>query len=205
MDFSSIQDRGDMFSLHLNHDQVKFNIKTTEVLFAAHAWSLDGICTEVNKNEVVLEAFQDNTIIEARQAGHIFCDTLNGKMISFPESMTELSELKDYALDLHALANLSTLAIPLNAKSYSAIAQRPEMGSSKDYMDIFEIGSDMQVKPESKVLDSLHKGQNSYQSKQELCRIMTSKTTQSENEDKLEQKSSIRAELSNRLGNWWTV
>ena len=123
-------------------------------------------------------------------------------MISFPESMNDLSELKDYALDLHALANLSTLAIPLNAKSYSAIAQRPDMGSSKDYMDIFEIGSDMQVKPESKVLDSMHKGRNSYQSKQELCYIMTSTTTQSEDEETSKQKSSIRAELCNRLGNW---
>ena len=161
-----------MFFLHLNHDQVKFNFKTTEVLFAAYAWSLDGICTNVNKNEVALEAFQDNTNMEAAQAGHVFCDTLNGKIISFPESMTELSELKDYALELHTLANISTLAIPLNAKSYSAIAQRREMGSSKEFMDIFEIGSDIQVKPGSKVLDSMHKGRNSYQSKQELCYIM---------------------------------
>ena len=61
---------------------------------------MDGMCRDVNKTNVLLEAFQDNIDKEAKNAGSIFCDTLNGKMISFPESMNQLSEIINYKTKL---------------------------------------------------------------------------------------------------------
>ena len=197
-----------MFSLQQHFEKVQFNFNTSNIIFATKAQDADEFCPNGKQDKVFLEAFQDNTAMEASQAGAVFCDTLNGKMIGFPETMTELSDLKDYASELLTLANLDELAIPLNAISHSDVSKRPEMRSPKKYLDIYAKGSDIQIKPETEVFNLMHKGRNSYQSRQELCYILTTRKTKGggdEDQIEEEQKSSISADLCNGLGNWWTI
>ena len=116
MKFYSIQNRGDMFSLQIDYDQVKFNLETA---FSVTALSANEICDDINKKDLYLEAFQDNIDEKAKHTGFSFCNTLNGNMVSFPESMIQLSELEEYAVGLMDLVNLDSISITINAKSYS--------------------------------------------------------------------------------------
>ena len=122
---------------------------------------------------VLLEAFQDNIDKEAKNAGSIFCDTLNGKMISFPESMNQLSEIIEYKTKLMEKTSLDEMEVAVNAKSYSVNPPKPEMGFPEGYLDISEIGSERLILPEDKVLGFLSEVKNSCQSREELCYIMT--------------------------------
>ena len=190
-----------MFSLYYHYENVQFNFGTSNLVFTTNAAPLDEICVNdmEMQNDVILEAFQDNTAMQADQAGNIFCDTLNGEMIGFPENVAQLAALQTYASELLTLADIDSLSIPLNAVSFSVVSQRPEMRSPKEYLDIYQRGSNVKITPETNVLDSLHKGRNSYQSRQELCYIMTTVRT------KTGETSVIRSDLCHRLGTWWTV
>ena len=100
------------------------------------ALSKDFIC-KTSKTNVVLEAFQDNVEKEAQNAGAIFCDTLNGKMISFPESRDNLLDLISYKTRVMDQTIVDEIAITLNAKSYSLPLPKPYMGFSREYLDIY--------------------------------------------------------------------
>ena len=60
------------------------------------ALSVNGLCMDLNKGRANFEAFQDNIDKAVKNAGSIFCDTLNGKIVGFPETETKLFNLKDY-------------------------------------------------------------------------------------------------------------
>ena len=97
------------------------------------------MCRNVNKKYLKLEAFQDNIDKEAKHAGSIFCDTLNGKMLGFPNTMTELSDIIDYKEELMALTSLDDLEITINSKSYSQENPWPEIEYSEGYLDMYEM------------------------------------------------------------------
>ena len=176
------------------------------MFLSSQALSVDGMCKAVNKTGTILEAFQDNIDKEAKNAGSIFCDTMNGRMISFPETLSQLSEIIDYESEIMANANLDVLAAAVNAKSYSVNPPKPEIGFPEGYLDIYEIGTDRLIVADDEVLESLSKVKNSYQSREELCYIMT--TTLSNDEDESnnsEPLTSFTTQMCNRFGNWWTV
>ena len=127
-----------------------------------------GMCRSVNQTTSNLELFQDNIDKEAKNAGSIFCDTLNGKMISFPESISQLSDLMDYKTKVMAQTNLDSMAVAINAKSYSVNPPKPEMTYPDGYLDIYEIGTERKIVPDEEVLNTLSKNKNSYQSREEL-------------------------------------
>ena len=163
------------------------------------------MCRDVNKTDIILEAFQDNIDKEANNAGSIFCDTMNGKMISFPESMNQLSDIIDYKTKVMVQANLDEMAIAVNAKSYSVNPPKPEIGFPEGYLDIYEIGTDRLIMAEDEVLESLSKVHNSYQSREELCYIMTTKLSNGQLDNQPKPKSSFTTQMCNRFGGWWTV
>ena len=139
MKLSSSKERGDLFSLQNDYTQVTFNLDTANIRLAAKALSTDGMCRNVNKKYLKLEAFQDNIDKEAKHAGSIFCDTLNGKMLGFPNTMTELSDIIDYKEELMALTSLDDLEITINSKSYSQETPWPEIEYSEGYLDMYEM------------------------------------------------------------------
>ena len=81
-----------MFSLYHHYENVQFNFGTQNIVFTTDAVSLDEICLNdmEKQGDVILEAFQDNTGMQADQAGNIFCDTLNCKMIGFLQQKIQL-------------------------------------------------------------------------------------------------------------------
>ena len=81
----------------------------------------------------------------------------------------------------------------------------PEMGSPKGVLDIYEIGSERLLRPEERIMDFMSPIRNSYQSREELCYIMTTKTSKATKEDKSETETSFTTQMCNRLGSWWTI
>ena len=189
-----------MFSLQFHYAQVIFKLKNPNIFLAAQALSVDGMCREVNKTETILEAFQDNIDKEAKNAGSIFCDTMNGRMISFPESMNDLTAIVDYKTKVMAQANLNVMEVAVNAKSYSVNLPKPEIGFPEGYLDIYEIGTDRLIEADDQVLEYLSTVHNSYQSREELCYIMTSTLGEDTTPE-----SSFTTQMCNRFGSWWTV
>ena len=168
----------------------------------AQALTVDGMCRDVNKKADNLEVFQDNIDKAVSNAGSIFCDTLNGKIIGFPETVTQLSVLKDYKSKVLDQTGIDGMAVAVNAKSYSVNFPKPEMGYPKGFLDIYELGSERMIKPEEKVLETMSKVRNSYQSKEELCYIMTTSTIKPTEK---ETKTSFTTQMCNRFGSWWTL
>ena len=163
------------------------------------------MCKAVNESKLNLELFQDNKDKEAKNAGSIFCDTLNGRMISFPETMDQLSVLIDYKTKVMDKTSLDSMAVAISAKSYSVNPPKPEMTYPDGYLDIYEIGSERQIVPEEQVLDTISKNKNSFQSREELCYILTTTATNNGKEGMEEHKSSFTTQMCNRFGSWWTA
>ena len=146
------------------------------VLLEAQALYVTGMCKDVNKTKINLEAFQDNIDKAVKNAGPIFCDSLNGKIIGFPETFTELTHVKDYKTKVLDQTGIAGMAVAVNAKSYSVNFPKPEMGYPKESLDIYELGTERIIIPEEKVMESMSKVRNSYQSREEVCYIMTTST-----------------------------
>ena len=155
--------------MQLDYKKIKFDLSNPNFIMKIRTLPMEGRCS---KTEVV-EAFQDNLAKEAQKAGSIFCDTLNGEMISFPESIGQLVDLTNYLTKVMAKTNLDTIDVGVNAKSYSANLPKPSMGFSEGSLDIYDMSSDQQWNPTPEILDFLSLIWSTYQSREELCYIMT--------------------------------
>ena len=191
-----------MFSLQLHYTQVSFNLESHTFVLETQALDPEGMCKGANERSEIIEAFQDNVDKEARQAGPIYCDTLNGKIIGFPGSVTQLSDLVEFKNKFMARAEMNIMAISVNGKSYAKNFMWPRLEFTKENLDIYEIESEKIIETDREVLERFSKVKRSYQSREELCYIMTTK-----NEEGMENKpqSSFKTEMCTRLGNWWTV
>ena len=108
-----------MFSLALNYTDVTFNLGTPNILMEARALTIDGVCKTPGSKYVKLEAFQDNIGKRAKEAAFLFCESLNGEIVGFPESYSELSHINDYKSKLMNTIGVDEMEIIVNGKSYS--------------------------------------------------------------------------------------
>ena len=169
----------------------------------AEALPVEGLCSDTIKESVKLEVFQDNAVKEAKNAGTIFCDTLNGQPIGFPEDISSFSFLSDYIYEIMLLKSLDSLDITVHAKSFSKNLPWPTLKFSGSKSNLYELGSERIIQPKQEVMNLLSRVNNAYQAEMELCYIMTNKLRLQDNEKVF--KSSFHTEICQRSGNWWTV
>ena len=79
----------------------------------AEALPVEGFCRDNSKESVKLEIFQDNAVKEAKNAGTIFCDTLNSQPIGFPEDIPSFSFLSDYVYEIMLLKSTSSIKLQM--------------------------------------------------------------------------------------------
>ena len=191
-----------MFSFQNDYKKIKFDLSNPNFIMKIDSLPIEGRCSKITE---VLEAFQDNILKEAQNAGSIFCNTLNGKRVGFPESAGQLSDLSDYLSQVMTRANLDTIDLTVNAISYSANIQKPKMGFSKQTLDIYDISSEEKLKADPEILKSISTLWNAYQSKEELCYIMTKSAIESDANENTTKDILFTAEMCDGVGYWWTV
>ena len=125
------------------------------------------------KNGTIYEAFYDGKSFQAKHAGPIFCSTMNGYQISFPETYDDFKTILDYQANFLDHKNMGYMETVMNAFSYAAVPEKPDIGYPPGgYFDIYEMGTKKLLNVEEKVKKSISKDHHSYQSKEELCYLM---------------------------------
>ena len=190
-----------MFSLQLDYTKVLFNLATATFVIETQALNPENMCVDQNKITIQMEAFQDDVLKQAREADSIYCETLNGKMVGFPESEAELKGLSKFKHDMMIRSGLDSMAITVNGKSYSKSLVWPKLEYSEDNIEVYEIESEKLINSQLTDLDVFSKIRNSYQSREELCYILTSQLAGGDETT----KSSFSTETCSRLGDWWTI
>ena len=151
----------------------------------------------------IVEVFQDNIDKEVRDAGPIFCEPLNGKLVDFPATLEEYEEMNAFQISNLRKASLNELAMTVNARSFAIVLEKPFVSEFKEKYAILDMQSSNVLEPMEEVLDYISEKQGSYQTKEELCYIMT--TTLDENMTETANSSIFTNEMCGRFGGWWTV
>ena len=82
--------RGDLYSL-FDSTFEELNLQQNENFqIAVLKDKMKSMCKSSGGNKKIMEAFQDNMKKEAIDAGPIFCESLNGKLLEIPETLEEL-------------------------------------------------------------------------------------------------------------------
>ena len=151
-----------------------------------------------------MEAFQGNMDTEVKAASAIFCEPLNGWLIEFPTTFEKFKEIYDFQIRTMQKKTLNEMSITVNARSLAAIIEKPFIIKfDRKKSNLSEIESLKLIKPEREVLNFISKAQKSYQTKEELCFIMT--TSLDGNSTESMKNSIITNQMCNTYGDWWTV
>ena len=73
------------------------------------------LCKTSSGNKKIMEAFQDNMKKEVRDAGPIFCESLNGKLLKFPETFEKFKEVTAFQISTMRKKTLNKMAITVSA------------------------------------------------------------------------------------------
>ena len=164
------------------------------------------LCESTKTIGKVFEAFNDNVKKEARDAGKIFCESLNGNLARFPESYDDFKSLLDYKTQIMRKLDIKSLTTPVSAKSYSIKPEVPNIGyPSGGYLDIYDLITENPINPDEKVQKSISKDHYSYQSREELCYLMDSKKDEYPPAGFNSEKSWFVTQMCSRNIDGWTV
>ena len=146
----------------------------------------------------------DNMDKPAKEAGPIFCESLNGKLLEFPKSIEQLQIINDFQILVMKKKSFNEMSITLNARSYATIREKPFIDYSNDISSEFlEIKTSNMIHPSQEVPSFISDNLQLYQTREELCYIMT--TTLDEKSTKSINASILTNIMCNRFGDWWTV
>ena len=158
------------------------------------------MCKNKLKNEKIIEAFQDNLDKKAKDSSSIFCESLNGKLINFPTTMDELEATNSFLHSLIKKKNKKDISITVNGMSYANVREDPYMRHFNGAeTDILDIKTSRILKPTKEVLNFISVKREYYNTRVELCYIMTTHIKENTIESKFTNK------ICDGFGDWWTV
>ena len=166
----------------------------------------DSMCDSSTKIDTVYEAFMDNSEKQVVSAGEIFCETLNGKLVRFPETPNEYEKLKLYLTQLIEAKDINSATTPVVAKSYSVLPSKPDIGIPKEgFLDIFDTDTDAPIQPEEGIQSLIRKEKTSYQSREELCYLMKVKKHNKSDSGPNSTVAEFFTDLCSKFVSGWTV
>ena len=194
---------GDLYSQNMELDVITLQLQNKNFKLSIKGQKWNNLCKGGKDNSKIVEAFQDNIDKEAKAAGPIFCETLNGKIIEFPESIESFKEIHDYQISLLRKKKMSEMSITVNAKSFASTGIKPYIQTSRGSKELLDMFTSKQIKTSREVLDFISLNTETYQSKEELCYIFT--TTSNANFTGSLNSSFFTTQMCNRYGSWWTA
>ena len=157
-----------MFSLKRDFKDIKLQLGDKNLKIKMKSMRPSSLCRSKEVMRKVFEAFNDNINKQARNAGKIFCESLNGLLAKFPNSYENFKSLLEYKTRLMTTLNISSISTPVNAKSYSIKPEIPSIGYPVGgYLDKFDLITVISIIPDEKVKKSISKDHFSYQSREE--------------------------------------
>ena len=197
------QEAGDLYSQNSKLYIITLQLQITNfnLNFVGQKWN--SLCKGSTNNNNIVEAFQDNIGNEAKAAGQIFCDTLNGKILRFPESIEQLKEIQNFKMNFMRKKKMNEMSIALNAKSFTSTGVKPYIQVSRVPKDLLDITTSEKINASKDVLKYIVVSTETFQSKEELCYIMTTAIT-ANNPGNIN-SSVFTTEMCNINGNWWTA
>ena len=197
---------GDLFSLKRDFKDTKLQLGDKNLKIKVKSFLPSSLCRSREVMSKVLEAFNDKINKQARNAGKIFCESLNGILAKFPNSYEDFKSLLDYKTRLMTSLNISSMSAPVNAKSYSIKPEIPNIGYPEGgYLDIFDLTTGSAIIPDAKVKKSISKDHFSYQSREELCYLMESMKDEYPPAGFDSEKSWFVTQMCSRNIDGWTV
>ena len=170
--------------------------------FTVRRWNT--LCKSKIESKNIFEAFQDKMDKEAKAAGKIFCEPLNGDLVEFPETFEELEYIIDFQIKMLSIINSPQISITLNAKSFTTVQDDTNLSQFNGRStDLFDIKTSKLIKPTKEVLGYLTAKPKLYQTKEELCYILT--TTVKDNTTEILSNSSLTVDFCDGFGPWWTL
>ena len=163
---------GDLFSSNYDYERLKLS---TSDIFVLSTIAINKKRTCKQKTGDFYEAFNDGKLFKAQEGGPMFCSTLNGKLASLPETYEDFMTLIDYKRSFMFHNDIWGMTASVNAKSISVLPDKPDIGYPPNgYFDnIYELGTERKLNLDDRVKKSISKDFHSYQSKEDLCYIMT--------------------------------
>ena len=105
------------------------------------------------------------------QFGPVFCSSLNGKLVRFPETFEDFERIADYAQSYRAKKKSDAIQFAMPAYTYTVVRERPYLGYPPNgyFTDFFDLETNKKLNIEESVLKSIKKDSISYQSEDKLC------------------------------------
>ena len=142
-----------MYSSTASFDRLKLQLQNVNFQLAVLGQKWDSLCKSKTRNKKIIEAFQDNMDKEARAAGSIFCEPLNGKFIGFPVTINEFEEIRDFQTTIIKKKRLKEMSITVNAKSFASTGVKPYISQSVGGpAELLDIENSKFIKPSKEVL-----------------------------------------------------
>ena len=89
-----------MFSSTKEFDRISLQLQTNDYQLSVTTQKWKNLCKSKVENTKILEAFQDNIDKEVKEAGAIFCEPLNGRLIEFPKTLDELQKVNAFNMKI---------------------------------------------------------------------------------------------------------
>ena len=189
-----------MYSQTTEFDRITLELQNVNFQLGVSGQKWTNLCKGKMGTKKIIEAFQDNMGKEAKAAGPIFCEPLNGRMIEFPETTEKFEELRTFQVSTMRKKKLNEMSMTVNAKSFASVGVKPYISKSAGgTMKLLSIDNAKPLKPSEEVLKYISLNQQSYQSSEELCYIMTTKIHENST------PSVFTNQMCNGYGGWWTV
>ena len=161
---------GDLFNYNKDYEMLELN-SGESVTISTAAVDEKNFCK--NSSEYIYEGFKDHYNQEAIMEIHgpVFCDSLNGKLVGFPETLSDVKKIRDYIEKYRKIKGSAAFNVAFNAYVFSSTPGKPKFGYPPGgyYTEFFEIGTDRKINYSPDIKQYFQKEGIMYQQRQKLC------------------------------------
>ena len=163
---------GDMFNF--NNEYQNFNLSMIgEMRVNMTAVSKKVVCTQNKSNFLEVFKDEDPELVPIEKYGPIFCETLNGKLKTVPETLEEFESLKQFVVNYLLVKKAWGMTLLVSGYVFSPAVTKPMVGYPPNgyYTEIREISTGRLLNISKKVRETglYFKAREAFQKREKLC------------------------------------
>ena len=161
---------GDLFNYNEDYEMLELS-SGESVTISTAAVDEKNFCK--NSSEYIYEDFKDHYNDEAIMENHgpVFCNSLNGELVGFPETLEDVKKIENYIEKFTKIKGVAAINVAFNAYVFSSTPGKPDFGYPPGgyYAEFFELGTDRKIPYSQDVTQYFQKEGIMYQQRQKLC------------------------------------